>query len=172
MKNTIILILFIMSMFAIAACSGNRVDEDVHVIEDAHNTHIDLPEFGSIDDGSPTIGAYTYMPIEAIQVREAGENEFTGKLYFTHIFTPEFWINVDDGTISHLEAWVSHEGNYENFDSIALVGVDSVEEWDVENNIDGFLIFFRFVGYSDDFGLAYGIYEAHEEAPPFFDPYN
>jgi len=160
-----------MSMLVLAACGENRVDEDVHAIEDAHNTLIDN-HIQEADDDSPMIGAYMYMPVEAIQIRTPGENIFSGTLFFAHIFNPEIWVNMDDGTITHLEAFVNHEANYENYDSIALVGFDSVEDWDIENNIDGFLIFFRFVGYSDDFGLAYGIYEAHEEAPPFFDPFN
>ena len=127
----------------------------------------------SQDVGSPRIGKYNYMPIEAIQVRKPGENEHTGKFYYTHVFAPDIWTSVDDGKITHVDAWVNHVDNLENYDRLALIGINSAHDWDLEGDggVNGFLVFFEYIGYSDELGLAYGIYEKHEIAQPFFDPY-
>ena len=121
------------------------------------------------DDGdTPMIGKYRYMPIEALLVREPGENEFTGSYFFVHILNPDTYTVIADGTVSHVDAFVNLEGN-DSYSSMSLVGTESPDIWD-HDYLYGFLVFFEYVGYSEEFGWVYGIYESHELAPPFFDP--
>jgi len=158
-------------LFSGLAETGGQVLDAIQRLEEDSNTRSTSTETSQPEDlSAPRIGKYRYMPLEALTTKTPGENEFTGKYYFTHVFAPEIWYRTGEAEIYFVRAYVNIEGN-DNYDSISLIEVDSEAAWD-DGDYDGYLVFFQYEGFSEEYGTAYGIYNSHEKAPQFYNPFN
>ena len=122
------------------------------------------------NDGSRFTG-FSYLPIEALVTTTPGNNEFTGNNYYINLYPLEYGDTPDGNPGFFVSGYALHAED-ESFSSMAIGGIPSMDDWDdVFDSPYGFLISFQYVGYSEEYHMAYGIYISHEVAPDGFDQY-
>jgi len=184
-KKIIGLLLPMAIIMSLAACSFRESDiteseaymtlldfaEENNLLDSAEQ--VDTPTNGSApqDNGNSRITEFPYMPIGALTNETPGNNSFTGEYYFIHLFPLEYGEDFESGSGDFVMGYAQHPDD-EGFSSMAIGGIPTLDDWgDIFDNIHGFLVAFRFVGYSEAYKVAYGVYVSHEIAPDFFDMY-
>ena len=186
LKKILYLLLPIVTIMFLIAC-GHRVtditesDAYKNLFHDEEGNNIlNLPEqvdaltnnSAPQDNDNARIMEFPYMPIEALIADTPGNNEFTGEYYFIHLFPIEYGEDIASSGNYFISGYAQHPDD-ESFSSMTIGGITSLEDWgDIFGNTHGFLIAFRFVGYTETYNMAYGIYVSHEIAPEYFDMYS
>ena len=185
-KKIICMLLPIAMIVSLAACGFRESDitesetysalrdlaEENNLLDSAEQE--DAPANGSAsrNSGNARVIEYPYMPIEALINETPGNSNFTGEYYFIHLFPLEYGEDIEGGSGDYILGYAQHPDD-ESFSSMAIGGIPALEDWDdIFDNIYGFLVAFRFVGYSETYNMAYGIYVSHENAPAYFDMYS
>ena len=185
-KKTIYLLLPIAMIISITTCGFRESDiteseayltlldfaEENNLLDPAEQS--DTPTNGSApqDNDNSRIMEFPYMPIEALTNETPGNNNFTGEYYFIHLFPLEYG-EAQDGSSGYFVSGYALHVEDEYFSSMAIGGIPTMDDWpDVFDQPSGFLVTFQYVGYSEAYNMAYGIYKSHKITPDGFDGYS
>jgi hypothetical protein len=136
----------------------NIIDNDINT-----DTYCLTNEQPPKDGGEFDADNCTYIPVDALTATVPGDNEFTGMRYFARLFPHEYGNDIGDSSKYYVSGYVPHEDDY-GYTSMAFCGLDTMDNWEnIYDSAYGFLVYFTYVGYSDELSMAYGIYENHEQ---------
>lgn len=175
-KKITVFSLIILIVLTLTACSSGilaKTNEQLNAAmqQQKNNESNTIRETDIEDVKAPKIGKYRYIPDAVMAIDTPGENDFTGNFYYVHAFDPQISEYVEYGAIAYLEA-ITTKQNYELGKFIVLEGLGGTrDDWYHEDFPQGYLIFFEYIGYSEEYGTAFGIYNSHENGIPIFEGY-
>ena len=116
---------------------------------------------------NPHIVVYEYLPVEAPITCTPGNNEYTGVPFFIHIYPFEYGVIGVGNSENYVYGYAAHAED-ESYSSIAIGGIPTLDSWgDIFNTSNGFLVAFTYIGYSETYNVAYGLYISHEPVDQF-----
>jgi len=122
-------------------------------------------------NSSPHIIEYQYLPVEALVTTTPGNNEFSGKTYYIHLY-PGLFGDIKDGNSENYVSGYAFHAEDESISGITIGGIPSFENWrDIFDVYSGFLVAFTYIGFSEEYNEAYGLYISHGLTPDHYGQY-
>ncbi|MCL2426333.1 MAG: hypothetical protein FWD05_08340 [Oscillospiraceae bacterium] len=177
-RKIIIASLLAAAVIATTACQNNLRNEikevegfikayndlseiDFDDLEDWVSEYVELePE---LDDSSSNItDEYAPFPHELYQYDKSGTNPFSGNRYFVYGFVRDYNISFDG--MDAYQVFTMDDDGYGDivYDEIVMVGSDLQKRLGEFSEETGFILYFKYVGFSKELDSHYGIYEFHE----------